>query len=192
MSAARWTRKLHRWGAILIALPLLVMVGAGILLQLKKASDWIQPPTRSGTGDAPEIGFDRILAAARTVPEATVQTWRDVDRLDVRPSKGVVKVRARSGWEGQVDTTTGAVLQAAVRRSDVIEAIHDGSFFHEKAKLWLFLPAALVLAGLWGTGMYLFFLPAWKRRKGRAHKAKLSAARPGTTVATVSGDPVRA
>ena len=177
MSAARWNRKLHRWGAILIALPLLVVVGSGILLQLKKQSDWIQPSTRRGSGAVPTLSFDRILAAAAAVPEAGVTTWDDVDRLDVRPSKGVVKVRAKSGWEVQVDTTTGEVLQVAVRRSDLIESIHDGSFFHEKAKLWIFLPAALILAGLWGTGIYLFVLPHLKRRTGRARKARLAETR---------------
>jgi len=176
VSAARWNRTLHRWGAVLIALPLLVVVGSGILLQLKKESDWIQPPTRKGSGGSPSIPFERILAAAATVPEADVRTWDDVDRLDVRPSKGVVKVRAKSGWEGQVDATNGEVLQAAVRRSDVIEAIHDGSFFHENVKLWIFLPAALVLAGLWFTGIYLFFLPSLQRRKGRTRKAQLATA----------------
>lgn len=177
MTLARTHRRLHRWGAILVALPLLVVIGSGILLQLKKEADWIQPPTRKGRGGDPAIAFEAILAAAATVPEAGVRTWDDVDRLDVRPSKGVVKVRAKSGWEVQVDSVTGEVLQSAVRRSDLIEAIHDGSFFHDQAKLWIFLPAGLVLAGLWCTGVYLFFLPALQRRRGRARKAALAAAR---------------
>jgi len=177
VSAARWNRKLHRWGAILIALPLLVVVGSGILLQLKKESDWIQPSTKKGSGGPPAISFSEILAAAARVPEAGVATWDDVDRLDVRPGEGVVKVRAHSGWEVQVDTSTGEVLQSAVRRSDLIESIHDGSFFHEKAQLWVFLPAAFILAGLWGTGIYLFFLPVLKRRAGLVRKSELAEAR---------------
>lgn len=119
-------------------------------------------------------------------------TWDDVDRLDVRPSKGVVKVRARSGWEVQVDAKTGEVLQAAVRRSDLIESLHDGSFFHEKVKLWIFLPAGLILAGLWGTGIYLFFLPLWKRRTGRVRKTQLAEARVRTVPATVEAERVGA
>lgn len=187
VSWARTNRKLHRGGAILIALPLLVVVGSGILLQLKKESAWIQPPTLEGNGGEPSIAFGEILKAAATVPEAGVREWDDVDRLDVRPSHGVVKVRAKSGWEVQVDTATGEVLQAAVRRSDLIESIHDGSFFHEKAKLWIFLPAAAILAGLWFTGVYLFFLPALKRRAGLARKARLAEARGATTVGEPQG-----
>jgi uncharacterized iron-regulated membrane protein len=56
----------------------------------------------------------------------------------------------------------------------LIESIHDGSFFHDRAKLRLFLPAALVLVGLWMTGIYLFFLPyfaIWKKRRKKASAA---------------------
>ncbi|MHC4910826.1 MAG: PepSY domain-containing protein, partial [Planctomycetota bacterium] len=117
----KWTRKLHRWGAIAIALPLAIVIGTGILLQLKKYSSWVQPPTQRGTGEPPTITFERILAIASTVPEAEIESWDDVDRLDVRPDKGVVKVRCRNRWEVQIDTNSGRVLQSTHRRSDLIE-----------------------------------------------------------------------
>ena len=167
MKTAKWNRKLHRWGVVGIALPVIVIIASGILLQLKKQSDWIQPPTRHGAGTAPTIGFDRILKIAQTAPEAGVKTWDDIERLDVRPSKGVVKVRCKNRREIQIDTDTGEILQVSIRRSDLIESIHDGSFFFEGAKLWIFLPSALVLAGLWGTGLYLFVLPYIARRNRR-------------------------
>ena len=57
----------------------------------------------------------------------------------------------------------------AYRRSDLIESLHDGSFFGgDFAKLGVFLPTALVLCVLWGTGIYLFFLPYMVRRRRRA------------------------
>ena len=166
LKTAKWNRKLHRWGAILVVLPLIVVIVTGILLQFKKQSGWIQPPTQKGTSGELAVSFDRILEVARTVPEAEVATWDDIDRLDVRPGKGVVKVRCKNRREIQIDTATGEVLQVSVRRSDLIESIHDGSFFYEGAKLWIFFPAALVLTGLWGTGLYLFIRPyVAKRRK---------------------------
>jgi uncharacterized iron-regulated membrane protein len=172
MKAAKWNRKLHRWGAIVVALPVAVVIVTGVILQLKKNSGWIQPPTKNGTSQELTIGFDRILEVARSVPEAEVQTWDDVDRLDVRPSKGMVKVRCKNRREIQIDTRTGEVLQVAVRRSDLIENIHDGSFFHEGAKLSVFLPSALILAGLWGTGLYMFLRPHIVKR-GRKAKGVL-------------------
>jgi uncharacterized iron-regulated membrane protein len=170
-----WMRKGHRWGAILIALPFLLVILTGLLLQLKKDWSWVQPPTARGTGSAPVVSFDAILEAAKSVPEAGIQSWADVDRLDVRPDRGLVKVQAKSGWEVQVDTGTGKVLQTEYRRSDVIETLHDGSWFGDRAKLWVFLPVAVVVLGLWISGLYLFLLPwgvRWRRRREKQAAGK--------------------
>lgn len=166
-----WLRKLHRWGAILSALPFVVVIVSGLLLQWKKEVPWIQPPMQKGSGRVPTVSFDAILAAAQTVPEGEVQGWQDIDRLDVRPGQGIVKVQCKNGWEIQVDTGRAVVLQAAYRRSDLIEAIHDGSWFYPGAKLSVFFVSGLVVLGLWLTGLYLFFLPhmvRWSRRRQKA------------------------
>jgi hypothetical protein len=99
------------------------------------------------------------LQSARGVEKAGIQDWSDVDRLGARPDDGTIKVRGRNGWEVQVDARTGTILQVAKRRSDLIESIHDGSYFHDKAKIWMFLPSAILVFGLWLTGVYLFYLP---------------------------------
>jgi len=167
-------RKLHHWGSIIIAMQLAIVLATGVLLLLKKEFDWIQPPTVKGEQKGVRIGFDKILAVARTVPEAEIESWADVDRLDLRPGKGMLKVRAQNRWEIQLDANTGAVLQVAYRRSELIESIHDGSFFGDHAKLWVFLPSALVLIGLWFTGMVLFFHPYLvKARKRRSVDLRL-------------------
>jgi uncharacterized iron-regulated membrane protein len=166
MNATRLFRKVHKWGAVITALPVLVIIATGILLQFKKDAAWIQPPAVEGRGGDPSVSFDRILEAARGVPEAQVGGWQDIDRLDVRPSKGMVKVRAGNGWEVQVDTATGAMLHSARRRSDLIEDIHDGSFFAGFSKHWIFLPVGVILLALWGTGLYIFFAPMISRLFG--------------------------
>lgn len=163
MNWNRTNRKLHSWAAILTALPVFVVIATGLLLQLKKQLPWVQPPTAKGSASVPGVSFDAILKAANTAPDAKIVTWADIDRLDVRPGQGVVKVRAINGWEVQIDTATGAVLQTAFRRSDFIEAMHDGSFFHEHAKLWIFLPSGLLLLLLWLTGLYLWLAPRLTR-----------------------------
>ncbi|MGB1814936.1 MAG: hypothetical protein ACPHJ3_06230, partial [Rubripirellula sp.] len=111
-----------------------------------------------------------VLEIAKSAPQAEIRSWDDIDRLDVRPDKGMLKVRARNRWEVQVDTATGEILQVAFRRSDLIESLHDGSFFSNGVKLGIFLPTAVVLVVLWGTGVYLFFLPKLARRKKRLQK----------------------
>ncbi|MCU0705448.1 MAG: PepSY domain-containing protein, partial [Fimbriiglobus sp.] len=118
---------------------------------------------------SPDITFDRLLTALQEVPEAEVQGWADVDRVDVRPKDGIAKVTCKNRYEVQVDFKTAEVLQVAYRRSDLIEAMHDGSWFHDAAKLWVFLPAAVVLLGLWVSGLILFAHPWWvKLRRKRA------------------------
>ena len=52
----------------------------------------------------------------------------EIDRIDIRPEKGIVKFTFKSNfYEVQLDGATGALLQIDLRRSDVIEKIHDGS-----------------------------------------------------------------
>lgn len=170
MKASRLNRLIHRWGSILIALPTLCVLLTGVALQLKKQSSWIQPSTQSGAEGLPTLSFAQVLETAKLVPEAEIRSWDDIDRLDVRPDKGMLKVRSKNRWEIQLDTGTGEILQVAFRRSDLIESLHDGSFFSDWIKLMIFLPTALVLVILWGTGVYLFFLPQLAKRKKRLQK----------------------
>lgn len=177
MKFSVFNRKFHYWGAIVVAAPILVVIVTGLLLQLKKEIPWVQPPEQHGKGKAPSISFDRILDICRSIPEAEIQSWKDIDRLDVRPGRGMLKVQAKNNWEIQIDTQTGEVLQKAYRRSDIIEAMHDGSWFHDLVKHWLFLPAAVVLLLLWLSGMYMFFHPIIVRRRRRRREAAAARAK---------------
>ncbi len=164
MTFIRTNRKIHKWGSIAAALPLLLVVISGILLLLRKELAFIQPPSQKGVSSIPAVSFSQILQQAQSVAQADINTWQDIDRLDVRPSKGIIKVRAKNQWEIQLDSKTGEVLQVAYRRSDFIESLHDGTYFHDDANLWLMLPSAIVLFGLLITGVFLFFYPYYKRR----------------------------
>lgn len=160
-------RKLHYWGSIAIALPIAVVIATGLLLQLKKEAAWIQPGEVRTEAREVTVGPDQILQAARAATPLEVQSWSDIARIDIRPDRGLIKVSAANHWELQIHSTTGETLQVAYRRSDLIESIHDGSWFHDAAKLWLFFPSGVLLLGLWLTGMYLFFLPYWIRSRRR-------------------------
>ncbi|PCJ32716.1 MAG: hypothetical protein COA90_01955 [Gammaproteobacteria bacterium] len=169
----RVNRKIHYWGAVICALPILVVLISGVLLLLKKEFEWVQPPTIKTQSRTSELQFEQILAVAKTVEEAGISSWQDIKRLDVRPNKGVIKIQANNQWEIQLDYASGEILHVAYRRSDFIESLHDGSFFHDFAKLGLFLPAAIILLFLWITGMYLFLLPYLAKNKVAKSKSKL-------------------
>ncbi|WP_448212754.1 PepSY domain-containing protein [Colwellia sp. MEBiC06753] len=163
MKFSSFNRTTHKWGSLIIALPVLLVIITGILLLVRKEFAVLQPPTQKGINTLPSISFEQILSQAKTVEQAKVNSWDDIDRLDVRPSKGVIKVRTNSSWEIQLDSSNGQILQVAYRNSEFIESLHDGTYFQKYANLWLMLPVAIVLFVLWLTGMYLFFLPYFKK-----------------------------
>jgi uncharacterized iron-regulated membrane protein len=158
MRFTQFNRVVHRWATVVVAIPLMIVISTGILLILKREFTWIQPPSQRGGAVDPALQFKQILEISKTVPEAEIQSWEDIDRLVVRPSKGMLKIRAQNRWEIQLDTETGEILQVAYRRSDLIESLHDGSFFHDRVKMWVFLPSAIILAIMLLTGLYLFVL----------------------------------
>lgn len=166
----RLSRSLHLWLSLVIFVPVVIVIGSGLLLQVKKEFDWIQPPTQKLQSAAPSISYDDVLRAVQKVPQINIRTWDDIDRLDVRPSKGIIKVRGRNHWEVQLNATTAEVLQVAYRRTDTLEAIHDGSWFFEGAKLWLFLPVAIVLFILWLTGLVMLYTTLKSKYKKRYYR----------------------
>ena len=173
MNPRKLFRQVHYWLSLAILVPAGIMFLAGIVLMLKKDVDWIQPATARGAVEAqlPAVSNEEMLAAARRYPQAGISQWSDIDRIDLRVDRGIAKLRAKSGWEVQVDTSNAEVLNVAYRRSDWIETIHDGSFFADWVKYYVFLPAGVLLVIMWGTGIYLFLLPRLaRRRKARARR----------------------
>lgn len=163
-------RKVHYWGSIIIVLPLLLIIGSGILLLLKKDISWIQPTTINGRGTIPAIGFDQLFKTVSTVKEARILSWNDITRIDIQPSKGLAKVTSGNNYEIQVDTETGNIMQVAFRRSDIIESLHDGTFFHDSAKYLVSLPTAVILFVLLISGVVLFFQPFYVKRMRKRKK----------------------
>ncbi len=170
-------RKIHYWASLVIAIPLVIIIGAGVLLMLKKEVEWIQPPTQKGSeqSSVPSMSVEALFLAAKSVKQAEFSTWSELKRADFKPDKGVIKFVSKSDWEVQVDTHNGEVLQVAKRRSDIIESIHDGSFFADWAKLGLFLPAGVVLFLLWLTGLYMFVITEMAKARKRHRLAQKNA-----------------
>jgi uncharacterized iron-regulated membrane protein len=165
-------RRTHAWISMCFAVPLVVVIITGILLQLKKQLPFVQPIERAGVTHEPVATPAQYLEAINRGKLDGAVTWKDVQRVDIRPSKGIAKVILKSDVEYQVDLGSGNVLQRELRMSDFIESLHDGSFFAgDISKLGVFLPAAIGLLVLWVSGIYMFWLPlVVKLRKSRAAK----------------------
>ncbi len=164
-------RKVHYWISAIIGAPLIVIAVTGSLLQLKKHWTWVQPAETRGSVKSPVIDLAQVMASLKAHPTLGVEGWQQVNRMDVRPDKGVVKVWLKSNWEAQVDLGNAEILQVAYRRSDWIESIHDGSIFGDAVKLGLFFPAAVGLVLLWCGGVWMFVYPFIGRRRVRKAKA---------------------
>jgi uncharacterized iron-regulated membrane protein len=167
MNFKKTNRKIHYWGALACAIPIIIVIATGVLLILKKEFEWIQPSTIKGQGLLPSITFDEVLININKSPKINNITWHDIKRIDVRPSKGLMKVQLKEQIEVQMDHQTGEILKVDIRRSDVIESIHDGSYFSDFTKYWVFLPSAILLFILWVTGIYLFVITEFAKYRSR-------------------------
>jgi hypothetical protein len=131
----------------------------------------ILPETSKGTStntkdwlpvDVLRRNADRI-AHEQISPEMSLE----LDRIDFRPDKGMVKfVYIEDYWGVQLDCTTGELLQIERRRSDFIENLHDGVFWDryfgtssEQIKLVYTTIGGLALITFSITGFWLWFGP---------------------------------
>jgi uncharacterized iron-regulated membrane protein len=185
-SFLRSVRKLHRNTGILLFALFFIMAITGLLLGWKKNSfGLIQPPTASGTST--QLSEWKPLEKLNAIADSTLlssagqQTSTQLDRIDVRKDKGIVKfVYIQDYWEVQLDGATGKPLQISQRRSDLIEDLHDGSFFDlyfqtkgEPIKLIYTLIMGMALIIFTITGFWLWYGPKQIRRK-KAEKSTRS------------------
>ena len=70
------------------------MVSSGILLQLKKQSNWIQPNVETVSSSKP-IMLQSYLDAVSTIEEANISSWDDIERIDIRPGQGIAKIKSK-------------------------------------------------------------------------------------------------
>jgi uncharacterized iron-regulated membrane protein len=172
-----WTT--HKWTGVIFSIVFATIATSGFLLLIKKNYDWLQPPTKQGAPG--EIGDFLTLAEVFDVVFAqdhpAFQSLDDVDRIDFRPGKRVHKVRSNyDHWEIQVDAVSGEVLSVERRMSDLIESIHDGSFFGDWVHGWLMPVVACALLFLAFSGLWLWLEPTIRKR--RRKKRRISAQRP--------------
>ncbi len=172
IQSLRSFRKFHRYTGLLIAVLLLISAVTGILLSLKKDIDIIQPPTQKGVSKdlATWKSIDELsqLATAAFYKEYPTQEGNEIDRLDVRPSKGIAKVLFEEGnWEVQIDGTSGEVKSIAKRYSDWIESLHDGSIISDLFKLFSMNILGIGVLFLISSGVWLWYGPKVVREMKR-------------------------
>ncbi|MEC5166086.1 hypothetical protein RCH18_001821 [Flavobacterium sp. PL11] len=174
----RVLRKLHRQIAIFLFLFFLIISITGLLLGWKKNSfGIILPPTSKGisTDLRNWLPFDTLQTIAVSALHDSVSKTlsTEIERIDARPSKGIVKfLFIDDYWEVQLDGTTGKVLQINRRNSDILENIHDGTILdvlfntkNDQYKLSYTTIMGFALLALTGTGFWLWYGPKRLRKQ---------------------------
>ncbi len=166
--------QVHKWAGITLGTVLVLSAVTGFLLLQKKDHDWIQPPTAQGTM-AP-IGQVRPLAevldAVYAIGHPAFREEADIDRIEFRLGKRIHKIRSHHDHlEMQVDAVTLKVHPVQPRRSDLLEDIHDGSFFAPLVHEWVMPLVALGTVLLAMTGYAIWILPIVRKRRRRKKQA---------------------
>lgn len=129
--STRTYRKLHHWIALPLFLFMFLIGLTGLLLGWKKNTGLL-PKTATGANLETSywIPVDSMVKIAHQFATDSLQKSQDLDRIDIRPEKGIAKIVYKNHYsEIQIDLSSGAILSSKARYSDIIENIHDGSIF---------------------------------------------------------------
>lgn len=174
----RVSRKIHRTlGASLFVFFMFIAV-TGILLGWKKnTAGIIQAKSYKGTTTNLKnwLPIDSLHTIAVNVLRDSISkdVSIEVDRIDIRKEKGMVKFIFKDHfWGLQLDGATGQLLHIEKRRSDFIEKIHDGSILDyyfgttsDQIKLSYTFIMGFALLSFTITGFWLWYGPKRMRKR---------------------------
>lgn len=161
---------LHRWIGLAAGAVLLVTATTGFLLLVKKHYAWLQPPVVRGEAGPPAAlrPLAEVYEAVFALGLPELRSEADIARIDFRPAQRVHKVISVHGdVEVQVCATTLRTSGPAVRRSDWLERLHDGSWFGDWMHGWVMPVVAAGLGFLALSGYVMWGWPAWQRWRRR-------------------------
>ncbi len=164
----RFYRKIHKWISVPLFLFMFLIGVTGLLLGWKKIAG-ILPSTKKGSNIEANtwISLDKIQATAQQFAKDSLKLSPEIDRIDVRPQKGIAKIVFTEHFtELQIDCATGKILSITQRNSDIIEKIHDGSILdfwmktkNDEIKLFYTTIISLSLILLSFSGFWLWYNP---------------------------------
>ena len=154
----------HLWIGVLFTIALLSISITGILLNHKRALGLMPEVEHTPVGEfSAALPMAALADSARAATSPAISEMQ-IDRMDVRPRNGLVKVRFRdpASTEVTLDINDGRVLHVG-RRGDVfLEKLHSGEAFGDRGVL-LGDAAAIALTILLITGYWLWLVPKWRR-----------------------------
>ncbi len=166
----RWAFYAHLWLGVVATLALVSISSTGVLLNHKRGLG-LMPDVPHET-DAPlrsSVSLDSLaIAALLAAPAEARGEWMPgkpvdpalIDRMDVRPRNGFVKVRFRDRGNTEVtlDLATARTLHVGARNDVFLEKLHSGEIFGDGFVL-LSDAGAIALIVTLLTGYWLWLAP---------------------------------
>jgi uncharacterized iron-regulated membrane protein len=148
-------RKYHRYVALVFTLPLIFVAISGVMLQLRNQFEWIQPSpvTATMSSGEPVLSFEKII---------TDHGKDSIDQIIYRPQKKNLAIRLKDGTELQIHPQTGIVLKQAMRRTNFLIDLHQGTWIGKIGQFGIYFPTALAFCFLIISGIVIY--PFKKRR----------------------------
>ena len=158
----------HLWLGVVFTVALLVIAVTGVLLNHKRGlglmPDVAHEPAAPLVAALPlerlaRIALDTGARAGRVAGTAVPASA--VDRMDVRPRDGYVKVRLRdaASTEVTVELASGRVLHVGPRGDVFLEKLHSGEILGGQPWVLLSDAAAVALVVTLATGYWLWLAP---------------------------------
>ncbi len=149
-------RALHRKLSLYTFIPLGIILVTGIILQLRNQFEWIQPTLVETKADQSPLIAPDVLIQKLNLNE------KEIEQIIYKPSKNNASLRLKSGEEIQLNAQTGEVLKRAMRRTNLLIDIHQGSILGPIGQYGIYLLTALGMIILYITGINLL-LPRRKK-----------------------------
>lgn len=165
----RWARAafyVHLWLGVIFTVILTAVSITGILLNHKRGLGLMPDVPHEPTGAfATALPLSRLaeIGAKAVYPDRPFDLGL-IDRMDVRPRDGFVKVRLRdaASTEATVDISSGNVLHVGPRGDVFFEKLHSGEIFGSRG-VWLSDLGAIGLVATLITGLWLWIAPKLHR-----------------------------
>jgi uncharacterized iron-regulated membrane protein len=150
----------HLWLGVIATAIIAVVSLTGILLNHKRVLGLMPDVAHEADGSFEDaLPLAELVRRAGAAVEGSVAA-AGVDRMDVRPDAGLVKVRFGDAevTEVTLDLSTGRVLEVGLRNDVFLEKLHSGEVFGDA---WILLSdfAALALVVLLVSGLWIWLYP---------------------------------
>jgi uncharacterized iron-regulated membrane protein len=167
----------HLWLGVIVTVALVAISITGILLNHKRGLGLMPDVPHEPTAPFEQaIPLERLAyAALEAAPPEARGDWKPgdsvdirlIDRMDVRPRDGFVKVRLRdkASTEATVDIASGKVVHVGKRGDVFLEKLHSGEIFGGQPYVLLSDIAAIGLMITLITGYWLWLAPKFYRDK---------------------------